>query len=113
MCPYNWFWSLELWNTPYAQYFPKPFVSSSQCPRKCKTVMIIWLYCRYIHSKNRSGLSYKLDVNHLADRTEKEMKKMRGYRYTHGDHGGKKFTLEAMKVQDVPDQWDWRLIGEI
>ncbi|BFY99921.1 hypothetical protein BsWGS_02961 [Bradybaena similaris] len=68
---------------------------------------------RYIHSKNRSGLSYTLDVNHLADRTEKEMKKMRGYRYTHGDHGGQKFTLEAMKVQDVPDQWDWRLIGAV
>jgi C1A family cysteine protease len=68
---------------------------------------------RYIHSKNRAGLTYKMAVNHLADKTEKEMKTMRGYRYTHGNHGGKKFSLKTMKVQDVPDQWDWRLIGAV
>ncbi|CAG5129120.1 unnamed protein product [Candidula unifasciata] len=68
---------------------------------------------RYIHSKNRAGLSYTMSVNHLADRTENEMKKMRGFRYTHGNRGGKQFTSEALKVQDVPDQWDWRLIGAV
>lgn len=67
---------------------------------------------RYIHSKNRAGLSYTLDVNHLADRTEKELKKMRGYRYTHGERGGRKFSMGALKqTESVPDQWDWRLLG--
>ncbi|XP_059155081.1 digestive cysteine proteinase 1-like [Physella acuta] len=68
---------------------------------------------RFIHSKNRAGLTYTLAVNHLADRSEKEMKVMRGFRYTHGDHGGKKFSLMAMDKQDVPDQWDWRLQGAV
>ncbi|XP_059155054.1 digestive cysteine proteinase 1-like [Physella acuta] len=68
---------------------------------------------RFINSKNRAGLTYTLAVNHLADRSEKEMKVMRGFRYTHGDHGGKKFSLMAMDKQDVPDQWDWRLQGAV
>ncbi|XP_059155052.1 digestive cysteine proteinase 1-like [Physella acuta] len=68
---------------------------------------------RFINSKNRAGLTYTLAVNHLADRSQKEMKVMRGFRYTHGDHGGKKFSLMAMDKQDVPDQWDWRLQGAV
>lgn len=29
---------------------------------------------RFIHSKNRKGLSYRLAINHLADRTEEEIR---------------------------------------
>ncbi|KAK0043948.1 digestive cysteine proteinase 2 [Biomphalaria pfeifferi] len=68
---------------------------------------------RYIHSKNRAGLTYTLAVNHLADRTAKEMKTLRGYRYSHVEHGGKKFSMNEMNKQDVPDQWDWRLLGAV
>ncbi|KAK3803950.1 hypothetical protein RRG08_059813 [Elysia crispata] len=68
---------------------------------------------RYINSKNRAGLSYKMSVNHLAAHTDKEMKLMRGFRYTHGDRGGKTFSSDMLKNTDAPDQWDWRLIGAV
>ncbi|XP_005105873.1 digestive cysteine proteinase 1 [Aplysia californica] len=68
---------------------------------------------RYISSKNRAGLSYTLAVNHMADRTESEMKVMRGFRYSHGPRGGKTFSMLQIPRNDVPDQWDWRLQGAV
>lgn len=35
---------------------------------------------RFIHSKNRQQLGYSLGVNHLADKTNEELKALRGYR---------------------------------
>ncbi|RUS80967.1 hypothetical protein EGW08_011287 [Elysia chlorotica] len=68
---------------------------------------------RYINSKNRAGLSYTLSVNHLAAHTEKEMKLMRGFRYTHGNRGGSTFSRNMLRGTSVPDQWDWRIIGAV
>ncbi len=33
---------------------------------------------RFIHSTNRRGLSFKTDINHLADWTSHEMNQLRG-----------------------------------
>jgi hypothetical protein len=52
---------------------------------------LYFFFFRFIHSKNRAGLSYRLAVNHLADKSGEEMKLMRGFRYTAGDHGGLPF----------------------
>lgn len=35
---------------------------------------------RLIHSKNRANLGYTLAVNHLTDRTEEELKALRGFK---------------------------------
>jgi len=68
---------------------------------------------RHISSKNRAGLTFTLAVNHLADKTQTEMKALRGYRYTAGDRGGQKFSLEQMPTTNIPDQMDWRLQGAV
>lgn len=69
--------------------------------------------CRYIHSKNRAGLTYRLAVNHLADKSSEELKLMRGFRYTPGNHGGLPFERSKYNLKDVPANLDWRLYGKI
>ncbi|XP_050402314.1 digestive cysteine proteinase 1 [Patella vulgata] len=68
---------------------------------------------RYIHSKNRAGLTFKVAVNHLADRSAKELQMMNGYRYSKGPHGGQYFDTSKYNVQDLPDQLDWRIMGVV
>ncbi|KAK7484063.1 hypothetical protein BaRGS_00024675 [Batillaria attramentaria] len=68
---------------------------------------------RFINSKNRAGLSYKMAVNHLADRTESELKMLRGFRRTKGYPGGLPFNKSEMANVKVPDQMDWRLYGAV
>ncbi|XP_041358235.1 digestive cysteine proteinase 2-like isoform X2 [Gigantopelta aegis] len=67
---------------------------------------------RFINSKNRAGLTFTLAVNHLADRSEGEMRLMRGYTYT-PNHGGLPFDMSKYNLSDVPDQLDWRLYGAV
>lgn len=68
---------------------------------------------RYIHSKNRAGLTYRLAVNHLADKSSEELKLMRGFRYTPGNHGGLPFQRSKYNLKDVPANLDWRLYGAV
>jgi len=69
---------------------------------------------RYIHSTNRQGLTYRLAVNHLADRTEDELRVLRGRKYSKGYNGGKPFrSYEEKDVQDLPQSFDWRLYGAV
>lgn len=68
---------------------------------------------RFIHSKNRAGLSYKLDVNHLADRSDEEMRLMRGRKRTSGYNGGAPFDKSKYSVKDTPAEIDWRLYGAV
>ncbi|XP_059099452.1 digestive cysteine proteinase 2-like [Tigriopus californicus] len=68
---------------------------------------------RYIHSKNRAGLSYKLESNHLSDWTSSEMKMLRGKLYTPGYNGGQAFTYTAHESASAPDALDWRLYGAV
>lgn len=69
---------------------------------------------RYITSKNRAGLDFQLGVNHLADRTDDELKALRGRRYSGIYNGGQPFpNLSAAEKMKVPDSMDWRLYGAV
>ncbi|XP_070555832.1 digestive cysteine proteinase 1-like [Ptychodera flava] len=68
---------------------------------------------RYIHSNNRAGKSYKLKINHLADRTPEELKMMRGFRYSPGPRGGLPFEQLNLRTDDLPDSIDWNIRGAV
>jgi C1A family cysteine protease len=70
---------------------------------------------RFIYSKNRAGLGFQLGVNHLADRTDLELKALRGKQYSRGYNGGAPFpyTNHRSMVDDLPSDLDWRLYGAV
>lgn len=50
----------------------------------------------------------------MADRTELELKALRGKQYTAGYNGGQPFPYNAEEeVTKVPDSLDWRLYGAV
>ncbi|XP_014666952.1 PREDICTED: digestive cysteine proteinase 1-like [Priapulus caudatus] len=67
---------------------------------------------RFIHSTNRANLGYQLAVNHLADRTDDELRATRG-RLTSPHPNGKAFDKARYKGQAVPDSLDWRINGAV
>lgn len=68
---------------------------------------------RFVHSKNRAGLSFKLRINHLADRSDAERRRMRGRLSSKGYNGGKPFHMEKYKTAAVPTSLDWRIEGAV
>lgn len=68
---------------------------------------------RFIHSKNRESLGFSLAVNHLADRSEDEMRMMRGRQRSTGYNGALPFDRSQYDEKDVPDHIDWRLRGAV
>ncbi|XP_078043578.1 C1 family peptidase 26-29-p isoform X2 [Augochlora pura] len=69
---------------------------------------------RFIHSTNRANKGYQLDVNHLADHTELELKALCGKQYTKGYNGGQPFPYDVAREQkNIPDSIDWRLYGAV
>ena len=68
---------------------------------------------RFIHSKNRQHLSYKLAANHLTDLTDSEMAMLRGKLKTTGYNGGAPFEYTQEEVASTPDALDWRLYGAV
>lgn len=69
---------------------------------------------RFINSHNRGNLTYKLGINHLADKTENELRALRGYRSSGVYNGGKSFPYDVSKFRNqLPEQYDWRLIGAV
>lgn len=70
---------------------------------------------RFIHSKNRASLGFTLDVNHLADRTDLEMKALRGKQYTEGYNGGAPFPYTNLSsiLKQIPNDIDWRIYGAV
>uniref|UniRef100_A0A146M0W9 Counting factor associated protein D n=1 Tax=Lygus hesperus TaxID=30085 RepID=A0A146M0W9_LYGHE len=72
---------------------------------------------RLVHSHNRAGQGYMLALNHLADRTDDELKALRGLRRTPGSNGGSPFPYgeeETKKTaQTLPINFDWRLYGAV
>uniref|UniRef100_U5EWS0 Putative cathepsin l cathepsin l n=1 Tax=Corethrella appendiculata TaxID=1370023 RepID=U5EWS0_9DIPT len=68
---------------------------------------------RFIHSKNRAQLSYSLGVNHLADRTEDEIKALRGFKSSNTYNGGNAFTYTKEEFDSLPAQYDWRIYGAV
>lgn len=59
---------------------------------------------------NRAGLSYSLSVNHLADRTEKELAMMSGRKRRKTLNKAQPFPTELRSL-NLPDSLDWRLHG--
>jgi hypothetical protein len=70
---------------------------------------------RFIHSKNRAGLGFQLGVNHLADRTDLELKALRGKQYSGGYNGGAPFPYTSLHrmAKNLPSDLDWRLYGAV
>ncbi|KAF7487883.1 Cathepsin K [Sarcoptes scabiei] len=54
-------------------------------------------------------------INHLADRTDEEISKIRGrlIRTNSDFNGGLLFNKLDYDIEQIPDQWDWRLIGAV
>lgn len=50
-------------------------------------------------------------INHLADKTDTELKMMRGFHRTKNYKGGLPFNKTEFANVEIPDQWDWRLLG--
>ncbi|KAJ9581501.1 hypothetical protein L9F63_023327, partial [Diploptera punctata] len=70
---------------------------------------------RFINSKNREVVGYQLGVNHLADRTDLELKALRGKQYSGGYNGGAPFPYTNVKelINGIPSNLDWRLYGAV
>ncbi|PSN55954.1 hypothetical protein C0J52_02135 [Blattella germanica] len=60
-------------------------------------------------------VGFQLGVNHLADRTDTELKALRGKQYSEGYNGGAPFPYTNVKemVKDIPSDLDWRLYGAV
>lgn len=70
-------------------------------------------FCRYVHSKNRAGLSYTLEMNSLSDRTMSELATMRGRKHRKTPNKGLPFPVMQYRNVDVPESLDWRLYGAV
>ncbi|XP_050430980.1 digestive cysteine proteinase 1 [Adelges cooleyi] len=69
---------------------------------------------RFIHSKNRANNGYTLAVNHLADKSELELKSLYGYKKTMlENNGGKPFTYDSNNIEELPSEIDWRIKGAV
>ena len=66
---------------------------------------------RFIHSKNRAGLGYSLAVNHFADMSHFELKRMRGYINSRKPNNAVPFGRADQRIRNLPDTVDWRLYG--
>ncbi|CAL8294687.1 unnamed protein product [Merluccius merluccius] len=68
---------------------------------------------RYIHSKNRAGLSFSLALNPLSDRTMSELATMRGRKHSKTPNKGLPFPTKMYQGVQPPDSLDWRLYGAV
>uniref|UniRef100_A0A8C8R9L4 Counting factor associated protein D n=1 Tax=Pelusios castaneus TaxID=367368 RepID=A0A8C8R9L4_9SAUR len=68
---------------------------------------------RFVHSKNRANLPYKLALNHLADRTPEEMAMLRGRRQDQAPNNGWPFPAVLYSGITLPESLDWRLYGAV
>ena len=71
---------------------------------------------RFIHSHNRAAKPYRVAINHLADRTDEELRALRGFRRTTKNSNAELYNPllhNAQGVEAQPDNWDWRLYGAV
>lgn len=68
---------------------------------------------RYINSMNRRNLTYKLKVNHLADKSSIELKRLRGFRHTEDPRPHAVEPNFKMTINDVPKEMNWRYYGAV
>jgi len=66
---------------------------------------------RFVQSNNRKNFLFKLKLNHLSDRSNEELKMLRGRVISKGYNGGNPF--DDNESDFVPDQLDWRLMGAV
>ena len=83
-----------------------------------KCVIFSWhihfdiVFPRFIHSTNRKGLTYKVQVNHLADQTQEELRKLRGRKKTDGKYNGGMEFKSTVHPKEIPASMNWRLYGK-
>lgn len=72
---------------------------------------------RYIESMNRKGLSFSLSVNHLADKSDEEIRVLRGKQQSKKGttNNGLPFDMSkyTMIQKDLPGAFDWRIFGAV
>ncbi|XP_037549264.1 digestive cysteine proteinase 1 [Nematolebias whitei] len=68
---------------------------------------------RYVHSKNRAGLSFSLALNSMSDRTMSELATMRGRQRGKTPNKGLPFPSRLYEGVKVPESLDWRLYGAV
>lgn len=82
--------------------------------KKCSFLDVFFFSpCSYVHSKNRAGLSYTLDLNSLSDRTMSELATMRGRKRRKTPNTGLPFPIKQYQNVEVPESLDWRLYGAV
>ncbi len=66
---------------------------------------------------NRKGLSYTLSVNHLADKSDEELRVLRGKKRSDKSHKNNGLPFEMSKYTDkqkaLPETLDWRIYGAV
>jgi len=75
----------------------------------------LYIFIRYIRSKNRANVGYTLAVNHLADYSSTELKSMCGYRKLSEEeyNGGEPFPYNKTDFKNLPLEIDWRIAGAV
>lgn len=58
-------------------------------------------------------LGYTLAINHLADKTDLELKALRGRRYSGVPNGGVPFPYKSIDSRALPNMFDWRIFGAV
>ncbi|XP_039367087.1 digestive cysteine proteinase 1-like [Mauremys reevesii] len=94
----------------YRREYRKEYGSEKELERRAQTFIH---NMRYVHSKNRANLPYKLALNHLADRTPEEMAVLRGRLQDPTPHNGQPFPLAPYAGIILPENLDWRLYGAV
>lgn len=69
---------------------------------------------RYVMSENRRSFSFKVGINHLADRSDDELRVLRGRQKSNTAYNGAmSFDKSMFDRSKVPSNWDWRLLGAV
>jgi len=68
---------------------------------------------RFVFSTNRAGKSYKVKLNHFADRTDDEMRAMLGTKKSLTFNGAQAFDKSKFNLNDLPASIDWRIAGAV
>ncbi|XP_043388192.1 counting factor associated protein D isoform X4 [Chelonia mydas] len=94
----------------YRREYRKEYGSEKELERRAQTFIH---NMRYVHSKNRAHLPYKLALNHLADRTPEELAVLRGRLQDQTPNNGQPFPLAQYAGIILPENLDWRLYGAV
>ncbi|XP_054855888.1 digestive cysteine proteinase 1-like [Eublepharis macularius] len=94
----------------YRKKFGKRYGSQEELEQRSHTFIH---NMRFVHSKNRARLSYKLALNHLADHTPEEMASLRGLLQDQTPNVGEPFPGAPYSHLLLPESFDWRLYGAV